>query len=167
MAAVARLIVSVLLPTPPFQARSAMTFIGVPSHESSSVAAGRQTATQPRLPVRQQIYVHTRLLVWTCGRVGGLTLRCSKLTPPQERAKVAASSPVLRPKAVRRKVRSHSFTAWLWPDLPPAPIPAGLSRAVVPPFRFCPQSARDLCSAAQSQLVESPMMPLPESADAN
>src|SRR3954468_5723383 len=127
MAAVARLIVSVLLPTPPFQARSAMTFIGVPSHESSSVAAGRQTATQPRLPVRQQIYVHTRLLVWTCGRVGGLTLRCSKLTPLQERAKVVASSPALRPKAVRRNVRSHSFTAWLWPDLPPAPIPAGRS----------------------------------------
>src|SRR5436190_1546708 len=72
MAAVARLIVSVLLPTPPFQARSAMTFIGVPSHESSSVTAGRQTATQPRLPVRQQIYVHSGLLVWTCGRVGAL-----------------------------------------------------------------------------------------------
>src|SRR3982750_222910 len=72
MAAVARLIVSVLLPTPPFQARSAMTFIGVPSHESSSVTAGRQTATQSRLPVHQQIYVHSSLLVWTRGRVGAL-----------------------------------------------------------------------------------------------
>src|SRR3954447_4225254 len=98
MAAVARLIVSVLLPTPPFQARSAMTFIGVPSHESSSVTAGRQTATQSRLPVHQQIYVHSSLLVWTCGRVGGLTLRCSKLTPVD--APLAAGDPAAKRAAL-------------------------------------------------------------------
>src|SRR4051812_45930961 len=115
MAAVARLIVSVLLPTPPFQARSAMTFIGVPSRIIQRGCRKANSYTAKVAGSSTDLLPHRLACVDVWPR-WGLTLRCSKLTPLQERAKVVASSPALRPEAVRRNVRSHSFTAWLWPD---------------------------------------------------